>query len=119
LRDPDGRDPLDLDVVGWHGALHLDDLEPRLDLRQPGCVRGDLGLQFGLAQSQHSAQLPGADLLIQNRAHLLEGEAEILQGNDAVEPRELTGLVEPVAAGRVDLGRAEQPDRVVVAQHAD
>jgi len=42
LRDPDSRDPLDLDVVGRHGALPFDDLEPRLDLRQAGGVGGDL-----------------------------------------------------------------------------
>ena len=38
---PDRRDPLDLDVVGWHGALHLDDPEPRLDLSQPGGIGGN------------------------------------------------------------------------------
>jgi hypothetical protein len=36
----------------------------------------------------------------------------------AIWAGEPAGLVEPVAAGRVDPGRAEQPGRVVVAQHA-
>jgi hypothetical protein len=39
LCDADGRDPLDLDVVDWHGALQLDDPEPRLDLiGYPACA---------------------------------------------------------------------------------
>jgi hypothetical protein len=41
--------------------------------------------------------------------HLVQGEAKVFQPDDAVEPRELDGLVEPVAAGWVDPDRAEQP----------
>jgi hypothetical protein len=44
LGHPDGGDLLDLDVVGGHGALPLDDLESRLDLGQPGRVGGQPGL---------------------------------------------------------------------------
>ncbi len=76
-------------------------------------------MQFGLAQPQHPAELLGADLLVQHGAHLFEGEAEVFQRDDAVEPCELAGFVEPVAGGRGDPGRAEQPGRVVMAQHAD
>jgi hypothetical protein len=117
LGHPDRRDALDLDVVGGHGALPLDDLESRLDLGQPRRVGGQLGLQFGLAQPQHAAQLLGADLLVQHRPDLVQAEAEILQRDDAVEPGQLAGRVEAVAAGRVDPRRAEQPGRVVVPQH--
>jgi hypothetical protein len=81
--------------------------------------RSDRRLQLGLAQPQHPAQLFGADLLVQHGAHLVEGEAEIFQRDDAVEPRKLAGLIEPVAAGRVDPSREEQPGRVVMTQHAD
>src|SRR5215211_844896 len=42
LRDPDSRDALDLNVVGQHGALPLDDPKPGFDLRQSGGVGRDL-----------------------------------------------------------------------------
>jgi hypothetical protein len=50
LCDPYPRDAFDLDVVCRHGALTLDDSEPRLDLRQPGRVGRDLRLQLGPPQ---------------------------------------------------------------------
>jgi len=54
-------------------------------------------------------------VLVQHGVHLVQSEAEVFQRDDAVEPRELDGLIEPVAAGRVDPGRAEQPRCVVIA----
>jgi hypothetical protein len=48
-------------------------------------------------------------VLVQHGVHLVQGEAEVFQRDDAVEPRELDALVEPVAVARVDPGRAEQP----------
>jgi hypothetical protein len=60
-----------------------------------------------------------ADVLVQHGVHLVQSEAEDFQRDDAVEPRELDGLIEPVAAGRAGPGRAEQPRCVVIAQHAD
>jgi hypothetical protein len=54
-------------------------------------------------------------MLVQHGVHLVHSEAEVFQRDDAVEPRELDGLIEPVTAGRVDPGRAEQPRCVVIA----
>jgi hypothetical protein len=93
--------------------------QPRLDPGQPGRLGLDLSVDLGPAQLEHPAQFRRADLLGQDRLHLTEGEAEVLQGNDAVQLGELAGLVKAVPAGRVHAGRTEQADRVVVPEHAD
>ena len=105
LGDPHGRNLLDLNILCWHGALHLDDPEPRLDLGQPGAVGGDLRLQLSSAQPQHPVQHVDAELLLHHHAHLIQGEAEVLQRDDPVESGELAGRVEAVAAGWVDIGQ--------------
>jgi hypothetical protein len=60
-----------------------------------------------------------SSLLGQDRLRLLQGEAQVFQRDDAVQLGELSGLVEAVPGGRVDAGRTEQADRVVVPEHAD
>jgi hypothetical protein len=85
---------LDGDVVGGHGSLALDDPEPGLDVREPGRVGRDLVLEFGLAQFEHAAQFLGGDVLVGDLLHLLQGETEFLQRDDAVEPRELSGRMD-------------------------
>ncbi len=119
LRDPHGGDGLDHNVVGGHVSLVFDGAEPRLHPGQPGGVGRDRRREFRSAQPQHAAQLVDADLLVDEGAHLREGEAEVFEGDDPVESGELAGVVEAVAAGRVDPGGPQQSDRVVVTQHSD
>jgi hypothetical protein len=119
LGDPYSGDSLDLDVVGRHGALLLDESEPRLDLAQPGRIGVDPRLQVGPPQPQHAAQLVGGDLVVEDRTHLLEREPEILERDDPVEPGQLAGGVRAIAGDGIDVRGREQPDRVVVTQHPD
>ena len=70
-------------------------------------------------QLEHPAKFRRAHLLRQDRLHLLQAEAEVLQRDDAVQLGELARLIETVAAGRIDAGGPEQPDRVVVPEHPD
>jgi hypothetical protein len=86
---------------------------------ESGRVGRQLGLQLGTPQAQHPAQLGDVHPVVEDREDLLEGEAEVLERDDPVEPAQLFGVVEPVPAGRVDRGGPQQPDRVVVAQHPD
>jgi len=50
---------------------------------------------------------------------LLEGEPEVLERHDPVQLPELVGCVAAVTGSRIDLGRVEQPDLVVVPQRAN
>ena len=61
--------------------------------------------RFQLGLAQHAAQLLGADLLIQHGVHLVQGEAEVFSTMMWVEPCELDGLAEPIAAGWALPGR--------------
>jgi len=119
LTDPDRREALDDDSVDRHAGLVLDAQQPRLDPGQPGRLGLNAIKDLGPAQLEHPAQFGRAHLLGQDGLHLAEGEAEVFQRDDAVQLGELAGLVEAISAGRVDAGRAEQADRVVVPEHAD
>jgi hypothetical protein len=95
----------------------LDEPEPRLDAGQPGRTAGELVLELRLPQPQHAAQLLRGQLRVEDLADLLQAEAEILERDDAVQPGELVGRVEPVPGRLVDDRRPEQPEGVVVPQH--
>ena len=99
-------------------SLALDHAETCVDLGQPHRVPLHLGRQLGPPQPQHAAQLTGVDLLVDQRLHLLQREAEILEGDHPVEQPQLGGRVVAVTAVRVDVGGPQQADGVVVAQHA-
>src|SRR6202522_2834434 len=92
----------------------------RLPHRSPS-ADGDMSQVRPCAAAQSSSALVAAmsSLLGQDRLHLLQGEAQVFQRDDAVQLGELSGLVEAVPGGRVDAGRTEQADRVVVPEHAD
>jgi hypothetical protein len=117
LHHPHRGQRLDHNVV--EPALVFDRPQPGLDLREPGRPRGQRGFELRAPQRQHAAHLLDRDLVGQQRRHLLEGEPEVLQRDDPVEPRQLARRVAAVAGRGVDAGRAQQPDRVVVAQHPD
>lgn len=68
----------------------------------------------GPPQPEHPAQFRRADLLGQDRLDLRQGEAEVLQRDDAVQVGELSGVVEAIPVDRVHAGGPEQADRVVV-----
>ena len=119
LPHPDRREALDHHPVDRDAGLVLNGQQARLDPGQPGRLVLDVSVDLGPAQLQHAAQLGRADLFGQDGLHLAQGEAEVLQRDDAVQLGQLSGLVEAVSGRSVDGGRAEQADRVVVPQHAD
>ena len=53
---------------------------------------------------------------LEHRAHLLERHVEVAEPADGLGGGDLVGAVVPVAARRVDLGRLEQADVVVVPE---
>src|SRR5690349_3468467 len=116
---PDRREALDDDPFGRHPGSVLDRQQPRLDPGEPGRLGLDAGLDLRPAQPEHAAQFRRADLLREDRLHLLQGEAEVLERDDAVQLVELARLVEAVPGSRIDAGRPDQPDRVVVPEHPD
>jgi hypothetical protein len=94
LRDADGLSLLD------HDVLQLPDVPP--------VKRAEMC--FGPTQS--------CLLLGEALADLLEAEADIAQGHDAVQPPQLMDAVEAVSAVGVDPVGDEKTKLVVVAQHA-
>ena len=119
LPHPDRRKALDHHPVDRDTALVLDGQQARLDPGQPGRLGLNAIKDLGSAQLEHAAQLGRADLFGQDRLHLLQGEAEVLQRDDAVQLGQLPGLVEAVPVDSINAGRTEQADRVVVPEHAD
>src|SRR6185312_247142 len=99
-------------------ALFIDLLQARFDVAEPDSLLAEGPLQLRLLQHQHAADLVGRDLSIDHARDLLQRQAELLQGENAVEAAELVGAVIAVAGGRIDPLRAEQADAVVVAQQA-
>jgi hypothetical protein len=83
---------------------------------QAGGLLGERALELGLAQHQHAADLLRRDLVPEHPADLVEGQAELLERQDAVELAELAGAVVPVAGLRIGAHRAQQADAVVIAQ---
>src|ERR1700730_18337157 len=88
--------------------------------------RGDIhrtnppaGAKLGPPELEHAAQFLGAHLLIEDLLDLPEAEAQILEGDDAIESGELACLVEPVTGERIDHGRHQHADGVVMTQHPD
>jgi hypothetical protein len=58
----------------------------RLYPAQAGLLLLDRGLNLGPAHSQHPPQLVNCELLVEDRTDLVEVEAEVAQGHEAVEP---------------------------------
>src|SRR5262249_8912963 len=56
------------------------------------------------------------NLLLQHLGNVLQGEAQLFEGQDAVQTRQLPGAVGAIARVRVDEGGCEQPDFIIVLQ---
>ena len=107
----------DRDVEIVRAGRVVDRAKPRLDLGQPRHVGVDLRLELHPPQPQHAVQLDGVDL-VEDRLDLLQREPQLLEGHEPVQSRELRHLVAAASGPLVDMGRGEQPHRVVVPQHA-
>jgi hypothetical protein len=90
LSNPDLRQGLDNHSVDRRPGLVLNRHKPRLNPGQTDCLSVDLRADLSPAQPEHPAKFRGAQLVAENRLHLLEGKAELLQRNDAVQVRELS-----------------------------
>ena len=65
--------------------LLFDHSEPRLDRRQSGPDGAFLGLELHLPEAKHAPQLFRTDLIDEKLTHLVESEAEVLQGHQSVD----------------------------------
>lgn len=84
---------------------------------QPEPVARDLSGQLVAAGGQQMMQLPVIEPAVQDLANLLQREAQVLQRDQAVDPAELVGALEPIAGELDHPCRHEQAEPVVVAQH--
>lgn len=100
--DADGGDRFQDDVFGVHVTLFLDETEPRFDADQPGRALLEFCLELSATEPEHAAQLLRTELRLDDLAHLLQGEPEILQGDDPVQPAELVSRVVAIPGGVVD-----------------
>ncbi|HEV3452243.1 MAG TPA: hypothetical protein VG869_13740 [Acidimicrobiia bacterium] len=57
-----------------------------LDTAKAGLLVSDILRDLGLAQPQHPAQLLDRQVLAEDLADLVQGEAEVPKGEQAVEP---------------------------------
>lgn len=89
--------------------LLLDRPKATLDLGEARVVLLDPGSDLRAAQREHRPQLVGGHIGVEDRPGLGEGEAEVLERDESVEPAELVGGVAPVAAARIDGCGHEQP----------
>ena len=92
--------------------------EPGLDSEQLVLVLLEFVLQLGAPQDEHAAKLVEHDP-VQEPPGLGEGEPELLQGHDPVEPPQLLRRIAAVPGVRVDRHRPQQPDIVVVPERAN
>ena len=99
-----------------HPALLLDQAEAGLDPLQAPLLLGHPLRRLGLLQPQHAAQLPNAQALAQDRADLLQGQPQFLEGHDPVDQMQLRRGVVAVARGGIDGRRLQQAEVGVVAQ---
>jgi hypothetical protein len=90
----------------------------RFDPPQPCLVVSKSLLDLSAADAQHPSQLLERRLVIEHNANLLETQAEIPQGQQTVQSSELGNPVRAVPGVRVDVHGAQQPNLVVVPQHA-
>ena len=109
----DGRDRPVLDRQGRSVPV-----EQRLQRRN-----GRLGLRkrllHALQMHQHRLITHGDVRHVQDAADLLEWHVEVAEPADDLRDRNLAGRVTAVAAGTVDLGRAQEVQVVVVAKRLD
>jgi hypothetical protein len=64
-----------------------------------------LAFQFCFPKPQHAVQFRRVDAVGQQRADLVQAEAESLEGDQAVEDGQLRNVVRAAACVRVDVGR--------------
>ena len=76
------------------------------DPAQAGLLDLHVLLNLGPAQPQHPAQLLDGHVVVEQRTDLLQREAEVPQGQQAVEATQCGDVVEPVTGLRVAPGWA-------------
>lgn len=117
-RQLQGRQGLGVEVTVGHRILLSQGGEPRLDRLQPGCVGDDRRAQLVGPGLQQRPPLASVQLVVEDPADLFEGEPEILQRDEPVGPLQLVRGIAAVAGERIHPRRREQPEPVVVPQHA-
>ncbi len=86
--------------------------------RRRCCSSPTVCSSLGPAQTQHPTELVDRRALGEDLSDLLQTEAHIAERHDLVQPAQLVHVVEPVAIGAVDPLGLEEPELVVVAEHA-
>ena len=83
--------------VECHVVLPFDVPEALLDPGHAGLVVGDALRELGPFEGQHPGELLGGHAVVEHRTELLQGQSQVLQGLDPVQPLQLGRPVVPVA----------------------
>jgi hypothetical protein len=88
-----------------HGFLLVELAQQRFDVVDALFVLGVTLTELVASQTQHRAQLIDAQSVVEHRADIVEGEAEILQHHESVQSGQLRCRVLAVSVDRVDTSR--------------
>ncbi len=90
----------------------------RFDAAQPLLFLSDVLCKLCSAEPQHPPQLVDRQVLGKDLPDLFQGEAHVTQRHDPVQLAQLADAVKAVAAVGVNQRGVEEPELVVVAEHA-
>ena len=111
-----GLDRLEDDVETFGPAVPVDLRDAGFDMPQPPLLLAQRTLHLRPLQRQHGPQFGWRDLVLQQWPDLLQRQAEFLQRENAVQPRQLPDAVVAIAGLGIDMGGLQQSELVVEPQ---
>lgn len=96
--------------------MRLELREPGLDIAEPGQFVLHRALDLGFAQGEHPPHFIGRGVLVEQSGHLVQGQTEFFEHQNAIQARQLVGAVRAIARLWVGKVGAKETDLVVIAQ---
>src|SRR6266404_1020672 len=109
-------DRLEDDVKAFGPAMPVDLRDAGFDMPQASLFFPQRPLHLRPLQRQHGAQFGWRYLVLQQRPDLLQRQAEFLERENAVQPRQLPDAVVAIAGLGIDMGGLQQSELVVEPQ---
>ena len=104
------------DVETFGPAMPVDLRDAGFDMPQPRFLLAQRTLHLRPLQRQHGPQFGWRDLVLEQRPDLFQRQAELLQRENAVQPRQLPDAVIAIARLGIDMGGLQQSELVVEPQ---